>query len=380
MKGSPSKAGEHSTNQEKHVTTTITVTQREQLDHTLYVDAARRREDLEKKKEEMEKTRMIGKVEKYVNKKSDGYVIQKFDKQYKQIEVEINESEEIERHSQTNAHGGKNANKHHLKNPDLMSYNTAFKVLTLMGFLPHDKMPSETEKLLLSDFWSLVKIEEHGGVTMDTLRVVLLNVQGIRLPDREREFHEEREVDDYGNELPRQPNNDITKCGIFENGRFYLRKGDHQRIFTHFKNLYIHRVQYSGNLKKVKTDVQNSYANQMQSKPQISMKTTKMAENARKKMMGDKKNVNLVEILLHPSKGKDEWIETQKKHIENKEVEGCTFRPQTLDYHTQGARQATHGDKCLDLFSSRPKGWFVEKQVKTTDEQEYEKFKEECTF
>lgn len=46
-------------------------------------------------------------------------------------------------------------------------------------------------------------------------------------------------------------------------------------------------------------------------KPTISEKTARLAENARKKLVGDKKNVTLVEILLHP-KNTGEWVETQR--------------------------------------------------------------------
>lgn len=74
-----------------------------------------------------------------------------------------------------------------------MNYDTAFKILTLMGFLPHDKMPDPVDQQLLNEFWHLVKIEEHRGVTLDTLRVALLNIVGIRLPDRERLPRNERE-------------------------------------------------------------------------------------------------------------------------------------------------------------------------------------------
>ena len=34
--------------------------------------------------------------------------------------------------------------------------------------------------------WDLVKGEDHGGVTWDTLRVIFLNLIGIRTPDREK--------------------------------------------------------------------------------------------------------------------------------------------------------------------------------------------------
>jgi len=58
-------------------------------------------------------------------------------------------------------------------------------VLTKMGFLPRDKAPEATEENLCRDLWTLVKGDENHGVTFNTLRVVLLNIIGIKLRDRQ---------------------------------------------------------------------------------------------------------------------------------------------------------------------------------------------------
>lgn len=43
--------------------------------------------------------------------------------------------------------------------------------------------------------------------------------------------------------------------GFFdENMLFKLRKGDHKRLFTYFKNFYINRVQHVGSVKKFSKD------------------------------------------------------------------------------------------------------------------------------
>ena len=41
--------------------------------------------------------------------------------------------------------------------------------------------------------------------------------------------------------------------------------------------------------------------------------------------------MTLVEILLHPA-GKNEWLENERNTKKDKEVDGCTFKPVTLDY------------------------------------------------
>lgn len=62
-------------------------------------------------------------------------------------------------------------------------------------------------------------------------------------------------------------------------------------------------------------------------------------------------------------------------------MDGCTFKPQTLDYVSTGQhRQSTHGDKCIDLYSTKPKGWFKDKPTKDSNDYEFEKATEECTF
>lgn len=50
-----------------------------------------------------------------------------------------------------------------------------------------------------------------------------------------------------------KPKQELTmdKLGCFnQEGKFFLKSGSHRKIFTHFKNLYIHRVQHQGTMKK----------------------------------------------------------------------------------------------------------------------------------
>jgi len=65
------------------------VTKRENLEQTLYEDAQRRKVELEAKKKELDKERLKPKESKFVNDKSDKYVIKRFDKELKQAEQEL---------------------------------------------------------------------------------------------------------------------------------------------------------------------------------------------------------------------------------------------------------------------------------------------------
>jgi hypothetical protein len=110
----------------------------------------------------------------------------------------------------------------------------------------------------------------------------------------------------------------------------------------------------------------------------VSEKSAKLAENKRKKLLGDRQGASLVEILLIP-KHNESKLDEQRKQQKDKEVEGCTFTPQTLKYQGS-AQQQTSGDRCLDLYMSKPNGWVKEKGLKTRDDHDYERHKDELTF
>jgi hypothetical protein len=215
-------------------------------------------------------------------------------------------------------------------------------VLITLGFLPKNHLIAEVDvdKKYCQDLWTLVRGDDIGGVSWETLRIVLLNFIGIKTPEHEKQMENERHAtegdqmekskESVGDEAAEKPN-DMTQLALFEDGTFYLKKGSHRRLFAHFKSLYVHRVQYVGLYQKKNKDYVDS-ASYLQAKPQISDKTNKLAENRRKKMLGEgNENVSLVQILLIP-KHNEEQMEARRKELMEKEVDGCTFKPKTLDY------------------------------------------------
>jgi hypothetical protein len=40
----------------------------------------------------------------------------------------------------------------------------------------------------------------------------------------------------------------------------------------------------------------------------------------------------------------------------------------------------THGDRCIDLYSTKSKGWFRKRNEKTQEDYEYERSREDLTF
>jgi hypothetical protein len=53
-------------------------------------------------------------------------------------------------------------------------------------------------------------------------------------------------------------------------------------------------------------------------------------------------------------------LEKKKQQIE-KELSGCTFSPETLNYKGNKSGGVTSGDRNIDLYSKKQKGWFVER-------------------
>lgn len=69
-----------------------------------------------------------------------------------------------------------------------------------------------------------------------------------------------------------------------------LHKGDHKRLFTHFKGFYVHRMQYVGLNPEYKVSLFDTYDPMVdiKQKPDISEKTTKLADKKRREMLGGK--------------------------------------------------------------------------------------------
>lgn len=120
-----------------------------------------------------------------------------------------------------------------------------------MGFLPSTSNIGQPDQQLVHDLWSLVKGERKGYVTFDTLKVCALNFIGVKTPEREGdgpgdEEDEQPEEGEDGDEPADKPSDEFAKLAYFQEGRFFLKRGLHQALFTHFKNFYVHRMQFVG--------------------------------------------------------------------------------------------------------------------------------------
>lgn len=50
----------------------------------------------------------------------------------------------------------------------------------MMGFLPSNAPPEKHEVKLCDDLWALTKGDTYNGVSFDTLKIVMLNMIGIK--------------------------------------------------------------------------------------------------------------------------------------------------------------------------------------------------------
>ncbi|TNV85929.1 hypothetical protein FGO68_gene4527 [Halteria grandinella] len=373
----------------------ISITKRENLDQILYEDAERRRKENAKAKAELDRTRDLPTGKPYHNEKSEKYVQKGFDKEYKAVKDEIKQSL------------GADA-----KDEDvLLQFKDMLNALTRLGFLPKNKPPENHEVQLTQDLWALMRGEEHGGVSFDTLRILLLNILGLRTRDREpqpsnygSQVESQQPKTDQHNEssvvVPHSPSDqqqppasankrgpkhpiDVSKvCSFSPLGFITLNKGDHKRIFAHFKDFYVHRMQYVGldtEYRQSKFDSYKPYE-EVKEKPEISDKTSRLADKKRTKLLGgvDPSQVTKVDIFLIPKVDQSK-IEAKKKELQDREVKDCTFNPVTNNYKNN-ASKVTHGDRCIDLYSTKQKGWFAGRTEKTMEDYEFERSKEDLKF
>jgi len=166
---------------------------------------------------------------------------------------------------------------------------------------------------------------------------LLLIIRGAKIPFKEREF--DAEEDGSLQEENLQTSNEkvpdvLTKnCMLSLTGEFVVRPGGQSKIYQHFKDLYINRMQLEG-IKKPTKSVELQF---VQSKPQISKKSQKMAEKAREKVLQQagvpEGNVDIVTLLLSKDKirnnnkrEREELILSDKQFKDEAEL---TFKPQT---------------------------------------------------
>ena len=74
-------------------------------------------------------------------------------------------------------------------------------------------------------------------------------------------------------------------------------------------------------------------------------------------------------------------LEEKRKMLNERQFDGCTFRPQTINYNVGNKLpEESAGNKNETLYMTKSKGWFKDKELKTTHDLEFERHQLECTF
>lgn len=220
---------------------------------------------------------------------------------------------------------------------------------------------------LFKELWALLDGEKTGGVAVENLLYLLLLIRGAKLPAREVAFEAEPTRD-----------TPLLRLGQIVNDSFTVKPGAQKTIFTHFKDLYVNRMQFEGLKKPVKSvEVDITVAHK------VSKKSSKIAEKHREKIAPGM-SLDIVDFLLkkHEVKesikvAKGQAIKDAKHEHEYREV---TFKPKTNDFeHQLEQYKPQSGDRALDLNNKVRKGQYALKHNKDHEEYEYDKSYQECT-
>ncbi len=149
------------------------------LQDALYNDAAKRKENIEAKRKELDKTRDKPKEDKYKNDKSEKYVAQKLIKKFESSWQEV----EAEDCDEKGSHGR-------------FSDMEFRMLLNRMGFANLDGTRAQADGKLLDKLWEVAKGEDNGGISKDTAKVLCLSIMDLAQPSREVAEGDEHESPD----------------------------------------------------------------------------------------------------------------------------------------------------------------------------------------
>ncbi|CDW71596.1 UNKNOWN [Stylonychia lemnae] len=311
----------------------------------LYEEAFRRKAKLQQKEKEIYKQH-----EKQVNKESQKLVIQKFQREFQQALNDLFQTEFV------------------LKE---INYLNMKQLLVIMGFCTESAANSDSnERVLLYDIWRILEGDQRDYVLIDDLRTLMMSIAKITEYKRINVVPDEEE----------SQNIDQNAVGFFnKKGQFCLRSEDISIIYRQFDLLNVNRIQHLGRLQQEK---RNNQRHDHSFKPQISKKTETFE-------------------WLSAQGNKDEWRQNAKQVLEQEELKECTFKPNLVQGESsnqrsilsankrQGHSQITSQtrlrdgqstDRFNELYNLAKNQKRMHKQDKTTEEIEYEKQKEECSF
>eukprot|EP00347_Sterkiella_histriomuscorum_P024180 403332030 len=330
---------------------------------TLYEEAFRRKAKLQQKEKEI-----YQQPERQVNKESQKLVVQKFQREFLQALIELFQVEEL---------------------PKEINYLNMKQLLVLMGFCTEQAANSDSnERVLLYDIWRVLEGDQRDLIVIEDLRTLLIAIVKITEYKRINVVPSEEESKHL----------DQNSVGYFNlKGQYCIRPEDLSIIYKQFDLLNVNRIQYTG---RVQQDKKTQQKQEHSFKPQLSKKTEGIASQYRQKLAEqiNEEKISTFEWLAAQG-NKDEWRQNAKQVLEKESLKECTFKPNLQRESSNNRSQISHakrdvsntsksrtrdygssGDRFNDLYNLAKRMQQKPKTDKTTEEIEFEKAKDECSF
>ncbi|CAD8122345.1 unnamed protein product [Paramecium sonneborni] len=373
------------------------IVRNQKVEDILYQDAQRRQQKQREVQEQKNTPKVVTVNVKYTSNNSEKIVAQKFIREFETVIDWIFDQTGQERPSNVSFS---------------IDYLKLGEILQRLGFInqlqakennekavEYENLRLSEERALLCEIWTVLRGDELGGISKRNLCLFLLTLIGItdfkikELPSAQNE-----EVPNYQKSIQPQQHkivtahqpNDRPKLGtIDKDGNIIFTFEETKKIQKQFDILYRNRLGCE-ELKKTNWKDENPY------KPQILEQSKQLASQFREKLLEESANlidnqlikVNIPEngqishadLLVLQQKTVEYHKEQKKQEIIQQELDKCPFKPQLLNSQNNDERKSSSKkqDKYLQLYSlAKPA---TQKRDRTTEEIEYEKQLEECTF
>ncbi|CAD8110640.1 unnamed protein product [Paramecium primaurelia] len=373
------------------------IVRNQKVEDILYQDAQRRQQKQKDAQDKKNAPKVVTVNVKYTSNNSEKIVAQKFIREFETVIDWIFDQTGQERPSNVSFS---------------IDYLKLGEILQRLDFLnqlqakennekavEYENLRLSEERALLCEIWTVLRGDELGGISKRNLCLFLLTLIGItdfkikELPSAQNE-----ELPNYQKSIQPQQHkivtahqpNDRPKLGtIDKDGNIIFTFEETKKIQKQFDILYRNRLGCE-ELKKSNWKDENPY------KPQILAQSKQLANQYREKLLEETANlidnqlikVNIPEngqithadLLVLQKKAVEYHKEQKKQEILQQQLDKCPFKPQLLNNQNNDERKSTSKkqEKYLQLYSlAKPS---TQKRDRTTEEIEYEKQLEECTF
>eukprot|EP00347_Sterkiella_histriomuscorum_P021877 403332451 len=234
------------------------------------------------------------------SKKSEKYFIQKFTKEVVQLWKSLEMDE-----------------KH--KNNETLDYDIYLEFIANLGFLDlkylvhYNKQIPEDD--IVREMWRSLGGQIKGHITLNNLRVFLLAIMGS---------HVESDLDKSKQQLIKYE--ELTYGEFNQHGDLFLESHECPKIQKQFNQLYTNRTHYQALFKEYKRLERDQQSN-LNFRPSLNPKSREMADQKRQKVeQAQNTKLTTLDWLSQPQKS-PQWREKAKSILNEEEEKQCTFRP-----------------------------------------------------